>query len=292
MVPLQAFAPDGRPADLQVAVTPIFVQLEPTLLRVVGTGFFIARYGLLLTAKHVVDEVVEHDARSRAALTWLWKADGTLNLRPILICSYDNRAPRDAADIAICQTVDRARNGSMRVAQANERIALVTSLPSPGTQVATYAYPDNDRVDFSGPERAGKLFADAFEGKLLEVLGPAERSLRYTHIETSIEVRGGASGGPVFGPGGHAFAVNCRGWDLAASETAGPLSSAVPVSLILDLRFPCPYLPPDSAEERAVPADRRGGQVTLRDLAEWGHILLDPQLPNKVIHATGEDARA
>jgi len=275
-VPIQAFSAGGQPVDSQIAVTPIFVKMAPTLLQVIGTGFFIARYGLLLTAKHVVDEVAMHDAEGMAAFTWLWKTDGTLNFRPILTCSYYDRAPRDAADIAICQTVDCATPGAIRIVQPNERIALVTSLPNVGAHIATYAYPDNYRVDFSGPEKAGQIFADAFEGTLLEVLGPQERLLRYKHVETSIQVRSGASGGPVFGPGGHAFAINCRGWDLGTDHTTDPLSSVVPVSLILDLQFPCPYLPCGSAEERSVPANRRSGQVTLRDLAAWGHISLDP----------------
>lgn len=280
-MPLQASAPDGRPVDSQVGVTPIFVQREPALLSIVGTGFYIARYGLLLTAKHVVDEIAKYDAEGRAAFAWLWKDDGTLSFRPVLTCSYDNRAPQDAVDIAICQAVDSAKIGAIRVTQPNERIALVTNLPSPGTQIATYAYPDNHQVDFSTQDKIGRIFADAFEGKLLQVLGP--QFLRYMHIETSIEIRGGASGGPVFGPNGHAFAVNCRGWDLGADETAEPLSSVVPVSLSLDLQFPYPHIPPDSAEERAVPANRRGGQVTLRDLAAWGHISLDPALPNEAM---------
>lgn len=275
-VPLQTFAPDGRRVDSEVGVIPLFIQLEPRVFQIVGTGFYIASYGLLLTAKHVVDSVAAHDQEGRRTVTWLWKNDGTVNVRPIITCSYDPRAPRDAPDIAICQAVDSAKPGNIRVAQVNERIALVTEIPRPGTRLATYAFPDNSRVDFSEPERSGRVFADAFEGNVLEVVSPQGGFLRYTHLNTSIEIRGGASGGPVFGPNGHVYAVNCRGWDLASDEAVEPLSSVVPVSLILDLRFAYPYIPAGSAEEQAVPAERRGGQVTLRELAAWGHISVDP----------------
>jgi hypothetical protein len=276
-MPLQAFEPGGNPIASQVGVTPLLIRLEPTLFKIVGTGFYVARYGLLLTAKHVVEEVAEHDAEGRPTVAWIWKADGTLNFRPLITCSFDNRAPRDAADIAICQAVDNAKPGSIRVAQVNERIALVTRLPDPGTAIATYSYPDNHRVDFSSPERVGRIFADGFEGRVLEIVGPQDRFLRYTHVETSIQIRGGASGGPVFGSDGHAFAVNCRGWDLGADQGAEPLSSVVPVSLILDLEFQYPVMPAESWEARSVPENRRDGKVTLRDLAAWGHIVLDPR---------------
>jgi hypothetical protein len=276
-MPLQAFDPNGHPIDSQVGVTPLCVQLEPGVYQVTGSGFYVARYGLLLTAKHVVDEITTHDAENRPTVAWIWKSDGTLNFRPLLTCSFDNRAPRDAADIAICQAVDSAQPGAIRVAQTNERIALVTRLPEPDTRIATYAYPDNHRLDFRGPkQRTVRMFADAFEGKVLDIVGPNERFLRYMHVETSIQIRGGASGGPVFGADGHAFAVNCRGWDLGADEAVDPLSSVVPISLILDLEFPYPVIPPGSWEDQSVPPRRRGGQVSLRDLATWGHVSLDP----------------
>ncbi|MFZ2648551.1 MAG: hypothetical protein WA210_00460, partial [Burkholderiaceae bacterium] len=235
--------------------------------------FYIARYGLLLTAKHVVDDIAQHDAESRPTLAWLWGTDGTLRFRPMLTCSFDSRAPREAADIAICQVVDKAGEGEVRLLHPNERIALVTTLPPPRTRIATYAYPSNHRVDFAAPERTGTLFADAFEGEVIELIGPKDGFLRYPHMQTSIDVGFGASGGPVFGPGGHAFAVNCRGWELQDAE---PLSSVVPVSQILDLQFPYPYIPTGSAEESAVPRNRRGGHVTLRELAAWGHVSVDP----------------
>lgn len=273
---LQAFDPDQNPVDSQVGITPLFVKLRPTLFRIVGTGFYIARYGLLLTAKHVVDEISEYDSNGYPAAAWLWKPDGTVNFRPIVSCHFDDRAPQDAPDIAICQVADNAHSGTTQVAQANERIALLTSVPSRGSSIATYAYPDNHGVDFSAPDRVGRVFADAFHGEVLELVGPQERFFRYPHLETTIEIRGGASGGPVFGQDGHAFAVNCRGWDLGADDDSEPLSSIVPVSLILDLGFPYPLIPSGAWEERVVPIGRRGKPVTLRDLATWGHIKIDP----------------
>lgn len=154
-------------------------------------------------------------------------------------------------------------------------VGLVPAIPERNALIGTYAYPGNVSLDF----RAGtpvRIFSDLFQGRMLDVLGSQERFLRYEHFETSIDVRAGASGGPVFHSSGHACAVNCRGWDLGAEPGCDPLSSVVPIGPVLDLRVPIPYLPPGSFEENAVPPDRRGTQVTLRDLADWGHLVIYP----------------
>lgn len=275
-MPLRVIHPDGRIGDPQSAVTPILVQVEPGLLRVVGTGFYVTRYGLFLTAKHVVEEVIDQDRLGRPTFAWNWTSDGRLFLRPVVTCAFLQGAPRDVADIAVCQAVASARNGEIRFDVPNERIAIVTDLPEPNTQIGTYAYPGNERVDFRGPNRAARIFADVYEGRLLNVLGGTERFLRYEHVETSIDIRAGASGGPVFMPLGHAFAVNCRGWNFGTETGSEPLSSVVPLRLILGMSFAMPHLPRGSAEDDMVPRSRVGTPVTLRDLAGWGHLVIDP----------------
>lgn len=272
-MPLQAYSPAGNPIDSQVGVTPIFLKLEPGLLKIIGTGFYIARYGLLLTAKHVVDEIVDNNTEGRPKAAWIWKPDGTVNFRPIHTCSFDHRAPLYYPDIAICQAVDSAKPEHVAVLQINERIGLSTRVPPKGAAIATYAYPDNHRLDFASGDPNVKVIADAFEGTVQELIGPEERMLRYEHVEASMTIRGGASGGPVFGPDRHAFAVNCRGWDFGAEQE--PLSTVVPVSAIFDLEFRYPIMPPGSWESESVPQNRRGGNVSLRDLARWGHISID-----------------
>ena len=271
-MPVQAFCPDGKPVDLATAITPIFVKLENDLYRIIGTGFYIARYGLFLTAKHVVEDIAEHDAEGRSVFVWSWDLDGTLRIRPVLTCSFDLNAPRKAIDIAICQCVDRWDNGNMQILKPNERIGIYTGNIKCGINIATYAYPGNYKIDTKNVEKKMEVFADVFEGKILEEIGPNDRYLRYRHFETSMEIRSGSSGGPVFFQGGHAFAVNCRGWNLADSIEA--LSSVVPISQALDISLPIPLIPLTAWEYQTIPHNRHGGSVTLRDLAEWGHISI------------------
>src|SRR5690349_10613451 len=123
---LRVTLPNGNRGDPESAITPVFVQLEPGHLQVVGTGFYIARYGLFLTAKHVIEELAEQDQLGRPSLCWNWTSDGHLYLHPILTCSFLTEAPRNASDIAICQAVASARNSAISFGAPNERIALVS----------------------------------------------------------------------------------------------------------------------------------------------------------------------
>jgi len=273
---LQAFGPDGKPTDPNATTTPIFVQQEPKVLTVIGTGFYIARYGLFLTAKHVIDELMLDEQTLAPAMTWYWAAnEPSISFRPILWSSYPTAAPFDAPDIAICQAVDAIENDVPIIVHANERIGLSTQVPVSGDYIATFAYPDNARLDFDVPDKTATIRADPFIGQMREVVGVSQpRMLKYAHFETSIEVRGGASGGPMFF-GGHAVAVNCRGWEHAPDSGLDHLSAVVPIASILDMSFRYPVMPKTSAEERLVPENRRGLPVTLRDLAAWRHITID-----------------
>jgi hypothetical protein len=289
-MPLRVTLPDGSPGDPQSGITPIFAQLESGHRRVIGTGFFVARYGLFLTAKHVVEDIVDFDQNGKPCLTWNWTSQGKLYIQPIIRCTFPTSAPRHAADIAICQAVASAPDGQFLFGEPNERIALVSATPEVDAHVGTYAYPGNASVDFRNTEDTARIFADCFEGKVLEIVGPADRFLKCDHIETSMEIRAGASGGPVFTHHGHAFAVNCRAWDFARSDDSTPLSSIVPIKHILDLEFPFPQLPPTSAEARSVPAARIGSNVTLRDLASWNHVVIDPpEPPNNALERTRQE---
>ena len=45
---------DGKEISATTGVVPILVELDKGKLQVIGTGFYITRYGLLLTARHVM----------------------------------------------------------------------------------------------------------------------------------------------------------------------------------------------------------------------------------------------
>jgi hypothetical protein len=274
-MPLNVVLPNGRKGDPQSGITPIMAQLEPGHYQVVGTGFYIARYGLFVTAKHVVDELHKFDRQGRPCVAWNWTSSGQLFIRPIHTCSFLTDAPYRAADLAVCQAVASCSNGNIEFDSPNERLALTALIPAAGAHTGTYAYPGNLSVDFRNEGRVGRIFADVFEGRVLGTIGATERQLRYEHVDTSIRLKGGASGGPVFSHDGHAFAVNCLSWDFGEESGLSPLSSVVPVSHFFDVPFKMPLMPAGSAEATMVPEKHRDNKdTTLRELASWGHIVI------------------
>lgn len=147
-MPMRVTLPDGSPSDPQSGVTPIMVQEEHGLYRVVGTGFYITRYGLLLTAKHVVEDMIEADGIGRPTLAWNWTSDGRLFMKPVLTCSFFPGAPRDAPDIAVCQAVDSVKGENVVINTRTERVGLMPAIPERNALIGTYAYPGNVSLDF------------------------------------------------------------------------------------------------------------------------------------------------
>ena len=259
----------GENAHPGEAVTPILLQLEPGLYKIIGTGFYITRYGLFLTAKHVVEDLTQADGTLRNCLTWHLPNDSEINMRQIKRASIDRNAPLHAPDIAVCQ----ADNFSFTL--MNERIGIVVS-PPVGSIVGTYAYPENELLDFRDKSLPKIIRSDSFEGVVIEHVktGPF---LRYPHIRTSIDIRSGASGGPAFVAAGHAFAVNCRGGDLLDGEyDVKHESTVVPVTEAFGLAVPLPDFPADSWEAKQLQVHGLRDRATLGELVACGHVTLHP----------------
>lgn len=275
-MPVRVTKSDGSSVDPGAAVTPIFLSLEPGLFKVIGTGFYVTRYGLLITAKHVVEDLIDSSGTNlRLGYVWHFPDKNTVHFRRIVSIAFDKRAPTHSPDIAMCQA-DNHLNEELRTALMNERIALTTAVPEEGEPVATYAYPNNAVVDCRPPEKRGRIFADFFEGRFIARLNSSDRPyIRYPHYETSMEIQHGSSGGPVFSAEGHAFAVNCRGWNFKGAEQENDnLSSVIDVSGLSNLLIPVDQIPSWSAEHKSVPEDRRGQMLRGQELVKFGHITL------------------
>ena len=271
---------DGDPVQPWKVPVALLKQTELGRLIVIGTGFYITRYGLFLTARHVLDELVEwRSVPPEVGIGFVchFAGNGKIHLRRIKRVSLHT-----AVDVAVGQAdnfVEKYRHDPLR----NMRAPLTVEIPPRGTALVTYAYPENLPLDFRVKDRFPRIIkADFFDG---ELLGYVERApfIPYPHLETTIEIRSGASGGPVFAlfPDGtsRVVGINCRGWDFRGAEHEGKnLSSVIPISAVLDLDIDIAQLPVGSWEFNQVPSARRGHSLSVSELARYGHILFDPPI--------------
>ena len=265
-----AFRGDGKPIDPGSGVVPMLLEVGPKRLKVVGTGFYITRYGLVATAKHVIEDFTEGLSLRRGFVPHLGP-DNSIFLRRI------RRAHLlKAADVCVVQ-VDNFVERFPTAPLMNLLPQLSTTLPAPDEPLLTFAYPENAVLDFSPGGNIPEIHADYFQGRFLRYVNPSENpNLRFPYFETTIEIRSGASGGPVFDSTGRIVAINCRGWDFRGSEEEGNnLSYVVPITHMLDLEIDPFLVPPGSPEATQIPLERAGQTLTIRDLARYGHVLIE-----------------
>jgi hypothetical protein len=247
-------------------------ELEPGKLAVVGTGFYITRYGLFLTAGHVLSDLADLDTQTfGTAYVFHLAGEDAVHIRRIRRVSFFH-----GADLAIGQADNFLERFSGRPL-VNLRAGLSVETPTPGAPLTTYAYPENKILDFTRDDADRTITADFFDGSFLRCVGPTENPfLPYPHLETTIEIRSGASGGPVF-ERGRVVGVNCRGWDFRGGEHEGDnLSCVVPISAALPLEVKLDQLPPDSWEYAQIPESRRDRALTVRELGAYGHVQFEP----------------
>ena len=257
-----------RPTD---GCVPILSKRGLGRLAVVGTGFWITRYGLFVTAAHVVNELISPSGKLEVGYVLHLTPENKIHLRVVRGVTR-----LDKVDLAIGQ----AENYVEKFPQdplTNRRAPLTTTVPAVGSRLVTYAYPENKILQFGDDGNPPIIRGDYFEGSLLRNVTKSEHPfVRYPHFETSIEVRSGASGGPVFDERGRVVGVNCRGWDFRGTEHEGDhLSIAVPLGALMPIDVPILQVPTGSWEERRIPEARRRNPLTVAELATYGHIHFD-----------------
>lgn len=263
---------DKNPIPPQSGIFPLLREIEPGTLVVSGTGFYVTRYGLFLSAYHVLAEALENGQ----AIYALHVVDGVAQAHMRRAIRFSSLQQSDMALGELDNFVEKYPDDSLM----NRRATLTTIRPAAGNYAATFAYPENARLDF----RSGappSIRGDYFDGAILRLVGVDERPfLRRPHFETSIRIRGGASGGPVFDDLGRVFGVNSRGWDFDGSEEQGnELSSIIPIDEAFELGLANLRIPRNSWEWEQIPVSRMGKHLTVRQLANYGHVLVEARSP-------------
>ena len=263
---------DGREISATMGVVPILRELEVGKLQVIGTGFYITRYGLFLTARHVFDHIIKAADPSSHSLRILHDTGEGLHIRHVTKFSFAHHA-----DIAMGQA-DNFMAKFPDNPLINLRAKLTLEIPKPATKLVTFAYPRNRLLDFTDNNKPVKMFADRFEGEFVCVEEPSKYDEhKIESYQTTVPIEGGASGGPIFDEAGRVIALARSSMDFEGGEHEGATTSLVtPLRHGLPLGLENLLLPEKSWEFCVIPNNRRSDALTIRDLAKFGHVEFDP----------------
>lgn len=189
------------------AVVPILRVDEPLRLTCIGTGFFIHTGGILVTAAHVVRDVIGSHGNPTASLMALQYVHPSQFIRRFII----KASIHTVEDVAVIGLHTLHRNGAP---VRNKVLVLTSRLPETGDLVSTWAFPKSTH-EHTGNRGAVSIFAKLYDGEVLKEYsnGPDRVVLPGRCYETTLGIEGGASGGPVFDEHGHVFAINSTGID-------------------------------------------------------------------------------
>jgi hypothetical protein len=142
----------GRPIAPSSGVFPILLEIEQGILKVVGTAFYITRYGLFLTATHVLEDVFDQRGKERGSMFGLHAVDDQhYHLRRVT-----RFARHHAADITLGE-LDNFKSAFPFNPLQNMRGILSKRKPKRDDHLITYAYPKNKRLLFTGGDPVPSL---------------------------------------------------------------------------------------------------------------------------------------
>lgn len=218
---------NGNDIEPQTVIFPILKSIDGKKNQMIGTGFFITTIGHFVTAKHVIEDAYDFQSKTqKSPIHAVHFVEGTKALvRNITAVSY-----HQTSDIVVGKMDYHIINSTGKPLY-NKVPTLSPTPPPKRSPVVTFAYPDTDK--FFSKSEVSTFRAGYYNGEIIDHSDVKRDSVMvsWPHYVTSIDVKGGASGGPVFDHLGRVIAVNCVGGIEGVSYMAR-------IKELLDLHVP------------------------------------------------------
>jgi hypothetical protein len=248
-----AFCDDlGRPADGSMGVFPIISRFNNPPWKPVATGFFIHNNGFFSTAKHVLT-----DSRGQVlpdlAGVQLLRSENRVVIREIR-----SVALHPIADVAVGFLSDTKFDHFGEVT-TNKIFGLTRKIPAVGARVVTFAFPESESVVLENGVFKMAFSTDMAMGEVEEYHENGRDSVLLPGrcYRVGMNVKFGASGGPVAFSHGYVFGINSTGVD---GMMCGYVSSVLD---ILDVQVP------------RVINDPAQGSISVLELVQRGIVRLE-----------------
>jgi len=158
-------------------VVPLLRVDMPRRLTCIGTGFYIHSSGILVTAAHVVRDLIGEDGTPNAGLAALqYVPPNQMMFRRVVKASI--HAIEDVAVLGVETRCHKETDDTVR----NRVLALTGRLPLLGDNVATWAFPKSLHQQLDNGRREISITCKIYDGEVLEELARARRSATRTML--------------------------------------------------------------------------------------------------------------
>ncbi|WP_298545901.1 serine protease [uncultured Aquimarina sp.] len=223
------------------AIVPLVSEDKKTnKLFFIGTSFYISGNGILLTAKHCIFNKKDEVYDNLGVIHFL--PNNQYILRPIRKTTYANEY--DVAYLLPEEILDKEKN-----IVPSPSLILTDRFPELNEQLGTFGYPDTQTIP--QPESIKMDFiSDFYLGKYVEFHKNGIGLLKNSCFQTTIKMKSGSSGGPVFNKNGTVIGICSTGYDVTDGGD--------------DISFATPLLPTFSLSLE----DDNGNKKTINELIE------------------------
>ena len=201
---------EGNPATRGGrAILPLFCRKSSNEYELVGTGFYVDPNGMLVTAAHVAEKLID-DCRGGAVATTIHiLGDGRYLQRRV-----NQFHLHSSSDIAVGLPEEIIENKSGLPVRC-EYLTMKTSLPEIGSPVATWSYPLHRITSMPDGGTEIELDPTFYDGIYLKYFAKGGPSVKLNppYCLTNIHLHGASSGGPIFDTTGNVVGIASSSYD-------------------------------------------------------------------------------